>query len=178
MTKIPNTSEKYFLRNAARHTPEFYAAVNMSRIKCCTQCQKEGPLSKFGKKRRLPDGFNYRCKKCESANSMKRHYANPEKAAIKDRAQSLRRNFGISVADYNVWMELQEGCCAICGAEEADSRGRRLHVDHCHSTGAVRGLLCGACNMGLGQFGDNAHRLASALDYLMQPAGHGRLAER
>lgn len=65
--------------------------------------------------------------------------------------------------------EEQGGVCAIC------SRDLSLHLDHNHSTGAVRGLLCGSCNRALGQFQDDPQIVARALDYLMT---RGASAER
>ena len=57
----------------------------------------------------------------------------------------------------------QDGRCAICGAVSG-----RLFVDHCHTTGNVRGLLCVACNNALGQFRDSVSALRRAIDYLEQ----------
>ena len=58
----------------------------------------------------------------------------------------------------------QGGVCAICGAPPPD--GRPLHLDHCHTTEQVRGLLCNGCNAGLGFFGDDITRMAKAMRYL------------
>jgi len=57
------------------------------------------------------------------------------------------------------------GRCAICGVREDECK-TRLQVDHDHSTGRLRGFLCGKCNRGLGCFGDSVENLASALHYL------------
>jgi hypothetical protein len=54
--------------------------------------------------------------------------------------------------------------CAICGGPP--KHGSRLHTDHCHATGVVRGLLCITCNAGLGQFRDSPDLVMAALDYL------------
>lgn len=62
----------------------------------------------------------------------------------------------------------QEGRCAVCGREPSGDRwDRSLHVDHDHETGAIRGLLCGPCNRGIGLLGDSADRIAAALAYLI-----------
>lgn len=64
---------------------------------------------------------------------------------------------------------LQGNKCAICGSEETDKRRgklRALAVDHDHETGKVRGLLCGACNKGIGLLKDDAEILRKAAAYL------------
>lgn len=76
------------------------------------------------------------------------------------------KNFNISEATFSRMQEAQGGRCAICGKPEADT-GRKLAIDHCHRTGMVRGLLCGACNTGLGCFGDSAEHLTAAIEYLL-----------
>lgn len=75
-------------------------------------------------------------------------------------------NYGLTRVAYNGMLEAQNGGCAICGAVAADAIGRRLVVDHDHLTGNVRGLLCSACNSGLGHFGDDPQRLSNSIDYL------------
>jgi hypothetical protein len=80
------------------------------------------------------------------------------------RAAHLKRKYGITVADYEGMLAAQGGGCAICGAPEPN--GQSLHVDHCHDTGAVRGLLCFTCNAGLGLFDHDGERLARAASYL------------
>lgn len=70
--------------------------------------------------------------------------------------------YGITIDDYDALHAMQDGKCAIC---ERSSR-RRLHVDHDHVTGLVRGLLCNSCNLALGQLGDDHERVRRAADYL------------
>lgn len=63
----------------------------------------------------------------------------------------------------------QKNRCAVCGKKETNTyKGvvRRLHVDHCHDTLKIRGLLCSSCNMGVGKFYDNPELLRKAADYL------------
>jgi hypothetical protein len=90
-----------------------------------------------------------------------------------DRAyQEYRRNielrylFGITLDDYNKLKENQNYKCAICGNERSEKKD--FHVDHCHSTGKIRGLLCSNCNTGLGQFKDNIELLNKAISYLKE----------
>lgn len=67
--------------------------------------------------------------------------------------------------DYDDLWERAKGCCEICGVGlEADSPD--THIDHCHTTGVARGLLCRGCNHGLGHFQDDITRLQSAATYL------------
>lgn len=80
----------------------------------------------------------------------------------------LRTRYGIEAADYEAMLDAQDGGCAICGATTPGGVGT-FHVDHCHDTGAVRGLLCSACNIGIGNLGDSAERLLIAADYLTRP---------
>tara|TARA_R100001086_G_scaffold244692_1_gene174766 strand:- start:493 stop:747 length:255 start_codon:yes stop_codon:yes gene_type:complete len=63
----------------------------------------------------------------------------------------------------------QRGKCAICGKPECEEKHSVLHVDHCHTTGDVRGLLCRNCNHVLGLMKDDAALLAAAIAYLERP---------
>jgi hypothetical protein len=60
----------------------------------------------------------------------------------------------------------QGGVCAVCRKLNPDRLGRRLHVDHCHETGRVRGLLCTLCNNAIGQAGESPERLRALATYL------------
>lgn len=81
----------------------------------------------------------------------------------------LRRDYGITLVHYNVMFAQQRGLCAACGQSETvkhNGRIRRLSVDHDHTTGLVRGLLCHNCNRAVGLLGDNAERAAALAQYL------------
>jgi hypothetical protein len=73
---------------------------------------------------------------------------------------SIKYHYKLSKQDYITLLVTQKCVCAICGGSKA------LVVDHCHSLGHVRGLLCRACNTGLGFFGDSIERLEEAVKYL------------
>lgn len=82
------------------------------------------------------------------------------------------KKYDLTLADYNVIFEQQGGICAICGQPELATAGfgvpKSLAVDHNHETGQVRGLLCSACNIGLGCMKDDPNILAKAIAYLTQ----------
>lgn len=89
------------------------------------------------------------------------------------REWNLRTKYGIGIADYERMLASQDGGCATCGAPEAAERLGRLAVDHCHTTGAVRGLLCSRCNVSIGQARDSADLLRSMAAYLDRSAPYG-----
>lgn len=81
---------------------------------------------------------------------------------------TLATRFGITPADYVRMLAEQKGLCAICRCPPPAKK--RFHVDHCHRTKRVRGLLCAHCNPGLGWFVDDPARLRAAADYLERNA--------
>ena len=81
-------------------------------------------------------------------------------------AARYREKYGISISDYEEILSRQGGGCAVCGARVADARGRPLHVDHDHTTGAVRGLLCVRCNVALSYLRDDPAIALRMADYL------------
>lgn len=76
----------------------------------------------------------------------------------------LRKLYDLSPAEVEERLVAQNHGCAICG--QTIARGGSMHIDHCHRTLAVRGLLCGHCNRGLGCFKDDPKLLAAAIKYL------------
>jgi hypothetical protein len=77
----------------------------------------------------------------------------------------IKARYQMTQSEYDIMLVKQHGGCAICGKT---SGKRRLHVDHCHSTKKVRGLLCVNCNFGLGNFKDDPHMLVEAITYLTE----------
>lgn len=85
---------------------------------------------------------------------------------VKDqyRAIDLKRNYGMTVAEYDAMLLAQGGVCAICRG--VNKNGKRLSVDHNHDTGAVRDLLCASCNLVIGHCREQALILREAIRYL------------
>lgn len=85
------------------------------------------------------------------------------------RARELRKNFDIGPEDYDRLLNEQSGVCAICERPESVERGGKsewLSVDHCHTTGKVRGLLCSQCNHAIGKLNDDPELMRRAISYL------------
>lgn len=82
------------------------------------------------------------------------------------RKSHIKRLYGITVERVEEMRIAQGNKCAICADEFSnEKKGKKLHIDHCHSSGVVRGLLCQKCNLHLGWI-DKPGILASALKYL------------
>lgn len=90
--------------------------------------------------------------------------ANPEAAKRLSREGLLRRRYGLTAAAFSAMLGKQDGRCAIC--VKILDRGRRTHIDHCHTTDRVRSLLCAECNAGLGIMRDDPEILRRAADYI------------
>lgn len=75
------------------------------------------------------------------------------------------KQYGITVEQYNQMFVDQNGLCKICKNPKG-SNEKNLSIDHCHTTGKVRGLLCNKCNAGLGFFKDDISILTEAIKYL------------
>jgi hypothetical protein len=83
----------------------------------------------------------------------------------KRKAQRLRQ-FDLTLDEFNAMLEAQSHGCAICGFSDRTDPKVFPVVDHCHTTGKVRGLLCMQCNQGIGKFKDAPKRLVAAAEYL------------
>jgi CRISPR/Cas system-associated protein Cas10 (large subunit of type III CRISPR-Cas system) len=76
----------------------------------------------------------------------------PDRRKITKQKVALRNNYGITLEYYNELLVKQNNKCAICGNEQD---GKALNVDHDHTTGKVRGLLCSTCNFAVGLLKDD-----------------------
>jgi len=92
-------------------------------------------------------------------------YKTTEKGKTANRKSHLKCTYNITLEEYNKKLQAQNHKCVICGTDETQLT-RKLHVDHCHSTGKIRDLLCVHCNTGLGHFKESIENLAKAISYL------------
>ena len=122
-------------------------------MRTCPRCQKSKPDHEFPTRKYTP------CKECG------KEWARRWRESGGHHNAYLMRKYGISLEDYNQMFSMQQGCCAICGVHQSEQE-HRLHVDHDHATGRVRGLLCNNCNRGIGHLKDSPDILHSAIAYL------------
>ena len=137
--------------------------------KVCTHCLMEKPLEKFSFADKKNGYRKSRCKECISIIESKekgwrkrRGFKGEER---KSKYQTkyeyhIHYTYNLSLEDYDNLKDRQNGECAICGQKN------NLVVDHCHTTGNVRGLLCQKCNKGIGMLGDTKESLEKAFKYL------------
>jgi len=107
----------------------------------------------------------YREKNKEQLAAWSKEYRekNKEQLAARGKEYRLKSKYGITLTENNVLLQKQNNKCKICLVEFSNVTP---NVDHCHTTNKIRGLLCRACNTGLGQFKDNTKLLTKAINYL------------
>lgn len=148
----------------------------------CQKCKESKPLLKFHNDKSDKLGKHRRCKECMKGyrqnfnaqqmrvrkDTAKKWYEENKKRCLSSgRNNWLKRKYGITTAEYNTLLEKQGRRCAICERSDTDrNRQRYFPVDHDHSTGVIRGILCDQCNKGLGHFKDNPIFLRKAISYV------------
>lgn len=125
-------------------------------VRVCPDCGERKPAGEFAAKKRSADGLHTYCKKCNTARGVR----SATRLYGSTRGYHLMRRYGLTDEEVRAQTALQRGLCAICREAPA------AHVDHDHTSGRARGMLCFNCNGGLGQFFDDPVRLSRAIDYL------------
>lgn len=139
----------------------------------CPKCLRELPATNeyfYRKKHQNAVGLDNWCKRCRSAQQAeyRKQYFSDDERRLRSALRDTRSGHGCSYEEYKRLEAKQKGKCAVCKKPPRGSKfnERRLHVDHCHRTGFIRGLLCIKCNVALGLLEDNPRLLKSALRYL------------
>lgn len=138
----------------------------------CRECEKKAQKARYDKD---PEKVCAASRKwCrdnpEKHAATKRNWSrrNPDKVA----AQQRKKNYGISEIEFHKLFTDQNGKCAICGFQFpgmfTGDRTQSPHLDHCHISGKIRGLLCSACNTVLGRSKDSVDILLNAVQYLLK----------
>lgn len=142
---------------------------NFIETKTCRTCKETKPIIEFHKRKDGKAGTRSSCVDCTRKKNLEYYHNKGGKELQADRSYKHNlKKYGLTEEDYNGLLEDQQGRCAICRSDESHRTERRynLFVDHCHSTGKVRGLLCHHCNVGLGHFKDQQDLLTKAIEYL------------
>ncbi len=130
-------------------------------MKKCSKCKLEKPLSDFHNAKNGRLGKHHYCKNCMSAQRKQTYNYS------KSFNRRIRAKYNLSSEELISMHNSQNKKCKICGNIYEDiSKHGGLYIDHCHTTGKVRGLLCAKCNQLLGACRDNVVILQSAVDYL------------
>lgn len=160
--------------------------------KRCTRCKRALPVDEFVSSKNRRDGKHPWCRACtralqkkwlqkpgvrERVRAYQREWSrSPEvrqKHAVYQKSPAGKRvkwrtkikaKYGLTETDYLGMLAKQAGACAVCRSRFASSK--QTHVDHCHKTGRVRGILCGHCNRALGEAKDDPRILRALADYL------------
>lgn len=128
----------------------------------CTMCNLDKPLDDFHRHKLGRNGRDSMCKECKRELARVRYRA--EGAAERTHRRRVENRFGLERGQYDEMLAAHNGVCAIC--KSPPNEGRRLHVDHDHATGEIRGLLCYLCNAGIGMLRDDPALLRAAIQYL------------
>ncbi|MBX9395871.1 endonuclease VII domain-containing protein [Streptomyces sp. TRM72054] len=128
--------------------------------KQCTGCKRDLPVEAFARDRNRRDGLQVRCRECVAEYSAAHCRRRREAIGKQGRQDHLKRQYGITEVERDELIAFQAGVCCICLAAPA------AHVDHCHETGRVRGVLCFSCNAALGQFKDRPDVIRRAAAYV------------
>lgn len=126
----------------------------------CRTCKQVKPIDDFYRKDKAKDSRHGECKECTKARVKKNH--KPDRA----RDNHLRRNYGISLADFNRMVLAQGNKCACCRTDKPGGKHNQWMVDHDHVTGVVRELLCKDCNIVLGLVEDSPEHLQRLIAYV------------
>lgn len=160
------------------------ASCQEGKKKQCSLCKETKSLSEFQRdkiKGERASGavwvrlrWSSRCKTCVAAVCKQWVKDNPRRnreqqakyRSTTGRERMLRSKYGISGEEYKKLLREQGGKCACCGTGSPGGKHHAFHVDHCHQSGRVRGLLCHNCNTGIGLLGDGLQGINKALTYL------------
>lgn len=133
-------------------------------MKSCNKCGVELVLGLTWTEARKKHHMNF-CNICSHTKSKEWKQANKVKAKESAKYTKTKYYYGVTREQYLSMYAITNGCCFICGEHESKFK-HGLHIDHNHSTGKVRGLLCTNCNTALGKFKESKKLLDKAKDYL------------
>lgn len=141
----------------------------------CTKCKEFKPLGEFYKEKRTKSGLAYECKECSKKRMRLLYEKYPEMRRRNSTKYKLKTYYGLTPEDRIRMLEECGYKCEICSREvvlpKPGCHASSANIDHCHTSGKVRGILCGHCNKGLGHFSDSMETMKKAITYLEKNSG-------
>jgi hypothetical protein len=126
-------------------------------MKVCSKCRIIKSFDAFYTCKSSKDGRHHRCKACRKTDK--------RPTTAQAQAKHRKKLYGLTPDQFMAMVVKQANACAICTSPLVATK-TGLHVDHCHVTGKVRGLLCGRCNSGIGHLKDSSELCLRAAQYL------------
>lgn len=125
-------------------------------------------MRKYNRERYANDP-EYKARKRKASKKWKQKQT-PTSMASLQRKALLKHRYGMAPEEFDSLLVQQNGECAVCRSPDP---GASWHIDHCHETEVVRGILCQRCNMALGLFADDPIILEQAIKYLTRGGNSG-----
>lgn len=171
------------LKHGSGLCPSCYILSHQKDVKCtlcgnirklkgkgmCAPCYLARPEYKAARNAKRREQYQNDPAFKEQTAALRTRSANLPNSLTRQREYQRQRTYGLKPEAFDALMAAQESKCAVCsvGLDEAhEKKGLRPHVDHCHKTGFVRGLLCSVCNTALGGLKDDPELLRRAIGYL------------
>lgn len=149
--KVAKIRENKRARSYENQEKAVYAAENGFRTYTSTDPCPHGHYEKYI--------YTNNCVACEKIKQ------GSDEHKIKTKWRRIFKLYKITEIDYIKILENQENKCAICGCDFSINK-IGIHIDHCHKTNKVRGILCSKCNQALGLFNDSVDTMQLAIDYI------------
>ncbi len=130
----------------------------------CIECKLVKPLESFSMNGKDLKYRKSKCKVCVNKYRANKRKQDPEREFLRKRKIDLRQKYKMTLEDFDVMFKTQNGKCKVCPRKVTSM----LHIDHCHSSGTVRGLLCQKCNHALGMVDDSIEILEKLINYLKE----------
>jgi hypothetical protein len=135
-------------------------------MKHCTRCKELKPLTDFYNNKQTKDKKASQCKSCFKVHEKNWQLNNPESFKASCRKRNLKKKYGLTVEQYDEMFNKQNKRCACCNRETD-----KLVVDHNHTTGAIRELLCSPCNTALGLLNEDVTVMQNMSNYVRKHNG-------
>lgn len=163
-------------RRRGRESSKRYREANRDKARACVRRHRirvqTDPIQRAAKNAKQRERYaNLSSEKktayCKKVKDYTNALSTKRKQKIKDDARNnmLLREYGITQKDFLAMLESQDFKCVLCGGDIADG-GQKTHIDHCHETNIVRGVLCSNCNQGLGLLKDDPTLFKRSKEYL------------